>query len=199
MHKIFRLFLTLLMGQGLFAQSIVEGNLQWRKNQNEEFRNPEISPLTEEDREQFDSLSFYPIAEKYHVKALLQRTPDSIPFKMKTSTDRLADYRQFGLITFTIDSVDCRLAVYQNLRLMHTPGYEDYLFIPFTDLSSGETTYGAGRYVEARIPQSDTLIVDFNKAYNPYCAYNSRYSCPIPPPINHLNVRIEAGEKKFDH
>lgn len=180
-----------------YSQTIYQQNIEWRKNQNEEFRNPEQSPLTEEDRKKFDSISFFPIDEAYHVKALVTLTPDSVPFKMKTSTDRLPDYRQWGMAQFSLEGKQFSIPVYQNLGLMNRPGLEDYLFIPFTDLTNGVSTYGGGRYVEARIPENDTFIIDFNKAYNPYCAYNDRYSCPIPPAANHLNVEIKAGELAF--
>ena len=71
-------------------------------------------------------------------------------------------------------------------------------YIPFTDLTNGEETYGAGRYLDFKIPESEKVIIDFNLAYNPYCAYNHSYSCPIPPKENNLNIKIEAGEKTFE-
>ena len=76
-------------------------------------------------------------------------------------------------------------------------GYEDYLFLPFLDNTNGEESYGGGRYVEARIPEGDTIIIDFNKAYNPYCAYNEKYSCPIVPRQNYLPIEVKAGVKAF--
>jgi uncharacterized protein (DUF1684 family) len=89
------------------------------------------------------------------------------------------------------------LAIYQNVDLVNTAGYEDYLFIPFKDLTNGEDTYGGGRYLDLKIPEGETILIDFNRAYNPYCAYNHNYSCPIPPFENHLKVKIEAGVKKY--
>ena len=81
---------------------------------------------------------------------------------------------------------------------MSKPGYEDYLFLPFLDNTNGETSYGGGRYVEGRIPEGDILVIDFNKAYNPYCAYNEKYSCPIVPRENSVDENIEAGVKAYD-
>ena len=190
-------FLTIIT-TALFAQSIIKENLVWRQNQNAEFADSAQSPLKEVDRLKFDSLAFYPINEAFYIKAAFTLTPDSVPFKMKTSTDRLADYRQWGIAHFEIDSQKVDLPVYQNLRLLNIPKYKDYLFIPFTDLTNGTETYGAGRYVEANIPEGDTLVIDFNKAYNPYCAYNGKYSCPIPPKENHLDVEVNAGELVFE-
>ena len=75
--------------------------------------------------------------------------------------------------------------------------YKDYLFLPFTDLTNGDTTYGGGRYIDMRIPEKNTIILDFNQSYNPYCAYGGNYSCPIPPAENNLDIAITAGVKKF--
>lgn len=197
--KNFLLFFFLLaISSALLAQNIIEENLAWRQNQNAEFRDSLTSPLKHEDRLKFDSLAFYPINETLYIKAAITLTPDSVPFKMKTSTDRLADYRQWGIAHFTFDGKKIDLPVYQNLRLLNIPEYKDYLFIPFTDLTNGHETYGVGRYVEAHIPEGDTLIIDFNKAYNPYCAYNDKYSCPIPPKENHLEIEVKAGELIFE-
>jgi uncharacterized protein (DUF1684 family) len=97
-----------------------------------------------------------------------------------------------------IDSQELKLDVYQSPDVMKIPGYEDYLFIPFTDLTNGEETYEVGRYIEFSIPESDSVVLDFNQCYNPYCSYGAgKYSCPIPPEANHLPVAIPAGEKKY--
>ncbi|MCK5678470.1 MAG: DUF1684 domain-containing protein, partial [Flavobacteriaceae bacterium] len=90
------------------------------------------------------------------------------------------------------------LEIYQNQKLILTTDYEDYLFLPFTDKTNGESTYGGGRYLDLKIPDGDTTVIDFNKAYNPYCAYNHKYSCPIPPKANQLDVEINAGVKAYE-
>jgi uncharacterized protein (DUF1684 family) len=119
-------------------------------------------------------------------------------FKMKTTTDRLPDYAKYGEVHFMIDSQAFKLEVYQSPDVSKMPGYADYLFIPFTDLTNGEETYEVGRYIEFRIPKSDNVILDFNQSYNPYCSYAAgKYSCPIPPEANQLTVAIPAGEKKY--
>lgn len=116
-------------------------------------------------------------------------------FEMPTSTDRLPVYRRYGYVYFTIDSAEHRLTVYQNISLIKIEGYEDYLFIPFRDATRGTETYGGGRYLDVRIPKGKEILIDFNQAYNPYCAYSHHYSCPIPPEENTLEVSILAGEK----
>jgi len=115
---------------------------------------------------------------------------------MPTSTDRLPIYKQYGIAIFTIDGVEYTLSVFQNLK------HKTSLFLPFYDLTSGETTYGGGRYLDLPIQRGKKIKIDFNKAYHPYCAYNDGYSCPIPPSENRLDVEILAGIKlaeKYKH
>jgi uncharacterized protein (DUF1684 family) len=81
---------------------------------------------------------------------------------------------------------------------MNTEGLEDYLFLPFLDDTNGETTYGGGRYIDLRIPKGDSMEIDFNRAYNPYCVYNDKYSCPIVPRDNYIDLKVEAGLKMFE-
>lgn len=164
---------------------------------NEEFTNPETSILTAEDFRDFKGLQFYPLDEKYIVEARFVRTPDEKPFLMPTTTARLPEYVKFGVVHFTIEGKDLSLDIFKSIQGYDEPGYEDYLFLPFTDLTSGDGSYGGGRYLDMRIPNGDKIIIDLNKAYNPYCAYNHKYSCPITPKQNDLLVRIEAGVKDF--
>ncbi len=162
-----------------------------------EYANPESSPLIVEDLKNFDGLDFFPVNIKFRVMATLVRTPDSKPFKMKTTTARTSVCSKYGDLIFNIDGEEFRLEVYQNHALMQMEKYVDYLFLPFLDQTNGEETYGGGRYIDLRIPESDEIELDFNKAYNPYCAYNSKYSCPLVPRANRLKTRIEAGVKAF--
>jgi uncharacterized protein (DUF1684 family) len=170
---------------------------QYRAALNREFANPEESPLTKEGLAVFDSLHFFPIDSNYRVLAYLERTPEMKSFEMLTTTSRKAVYRQYGILHFTLKDTVCSMPIYQNLRLLKMEGYADYLFLPFTDYTNGLDSYGGGRFLDARIPENDTLLVDFNKAYNPYCAYNSKYSCPIPPKENKLPLHIPAGVKNY--
>ena len=117
---------------------------------------------------------------------------------MKTTTSRLPVYVKYGEITFTLKGKPHKLNVYQNQDLVKKEGYENYLFLPFLDDTNGDTTYGGGRYIDTRQPEGNTMIVDFNTAYNPYCAYNERYSCPIVPRENYLETKIKAGVKAFE-
>ena len=165
---------------------------------NRYFSDASTSPLTKEDFELFKSLEFFDIDVNYRIKAKFELTPESPLFEMLTTTDRLPLYRKFGKAKFTINGVSFELSIYQ--QWSSEIGYENYLFLPFNDLTNGKETYGGGRYIDLKNlhPNSDHIIIDFNKAYNPYCAYNPKYSCPIPPDENNLNLSIPVGMKTFE-
>lgn len=188
-------FLVLLL-QFLSANA-QETSKEFQDNLNFEYADKAKSPLTDKDFKQFKSLDFYPINEKFIVDAKFVRTKKEKVFKMKTSTDRLPEYVKYGELTFSIDNVSYKLNVYQNIDLSKKPSYEDYLFLPFSDLTNGKESYIGGRYIDMRITKGTNWKIDFNKAYNPYCAYNYKYSCPIVPMENDLNIEILAGVKKF--
>ena len=168
---------------------------KYQEELNASYRNPEESPLEPEDLAAFSGLPFFPINEKYRVVARFVRTPGSKPFKMATSTGRLPIYEKYGEAHFELDGKKVVVPIYQNHELRETEKYKDYLFLPFKDQTNGDTSYGGGRYVELSIPEGDTIVIDFNKAYNPYCAYSARYSCPIPPKENRIPLAIPAGVK----
>ena len=119
---------------------------------------------------------------------------------MKTSTDRLPIYQRVGYLHFKIEDNDYSLSVFRNLDLSKKKEFKNYLFIPFKDFTNGVETYGGGRYLDIDKPvKKGDWIIDFNKAYNPYCAYSYKYSCPIPPEENFLEVEIKAGVKNYNH
>lgn len=186
------LFTVLLVFNGLFSQE--KTSEEFQKELNEQYANREKSPLTKEDLKKFTALPFFEIDEKFKVLASFKRTPNSKAFQMKTTTDRLPSYVKYGEASFSIDGKEYTLNIYQS-EVVSKNEYLDYLFLPFTDATNGEDTYGGGRFIDLKIPNGNTIEIDFNKAYNPYCAYNHSYSCPIPPKENDLNVRIEAGVK----
>lgn len=183
----------------LLAQEIdfIEEIEVHQASENKEFGTPETTILTEADFAVFEELPFYPINLEFRVEAQFVRTPNEKPFLMPTTTERLPEYVKYGEAHFVIDGKRLELNLYQSTTPYDEPGYEDYLFLPFTDLTSGDGSYGGGRFLDARIPEGNTIVLDFNKAYNPYCAYNKKFSCPIPPKENDVLVRIEAGVKDF--
>lgn len=180
------------------AQECTKEHAQaFQKQINSEYANPKESPLLKEDIKNFRSLEFYPIDLAYCVQAKLVRTPDEKPFYMPTTTERKPRYRKYGELHFTLKGKQCKLDVFQSMDLIKLDEYKDYLFLPFTDLTSGNGSYGGGRYIDLKIPEGDTIMVDFNTAYNPYCTYNHKYSCPIPPEQNDILIEIRAGVKEF--
>jgi uncharacterized protein len=162
---------------------------------NSEYQNPKESPLSKEALKTFKGHDFFPIDAKYCINATFIRTEKEKSFGMPTTTKRLAQHVKYGEIQFTIDGKLHRLNVYQSLDLMTNPEYKDYLFLPFGDNTNGSTTYGGGRFIDLKIPAGDKITVDFNKAYNPYCVYSDKYSCPIVPKENRLDAEINAGVK----
>lgn len=165
---------------------------------NADYRDAEHSPLLPEDRAHFSELERFRPDSRFKVVASFKPKAGK-PFGMKTTTDRLPQYQAVGQLRFTVAGKKERLTVFRNIDLAKKPGYEDYLFVPFTDLTNGEESYGGGRYIDLQAPLGKVVELDFNRAYNPYCAYGGKYSCPIPPLENHLEVQIEAGVKAFDH
>ncbi|WP_300437095.1 DUF1684 domain-containing protein [Christiangramia sp.] len=178
-------------------KAFIDSSREFQDELNREYANPEESPLEDKDLKEFRGLDFFEINPDYIVKAEFVRTPAESPFRMKTSTDRMPVYVKYGELYFNLKGKDFKLNLYQNQELTQDPEYFNYLFLPFTDLTNGESTYGGGRYIDFRIPESKEVILDFNKAYNPYCAYSGKYSCPIPPEENDLEIEIFAGVKAF--
>lgn len=172
--------------------------LSFQEELNREYTDPKSSPLYDRHRKDFEGLDFYAPNENFRVEAIIEVTPSSPVFQMPTTTEEKNEERVYGILKFTLEGKDFQLEVYQSSELMQTEKYKDYLFLPFTDLTNGQSTYKGGRYIDLRIPESNKIVIDFNKAYNPYCVYNKKYSCPLVPGVNHLDIAIEAGVKAWD-
>jgi len=179
------------------ASDVISEIIAFQQSLNEEFRDPETSPLPDRFRKDFDGLDFFPPDTNYRVVADLLRTPAAIPFMMPTTTERKSREVVYGIASFELLGQRFELEIYQNQELMLEEGFEDYLFLPFLDATNGQYTYSGGRYIDLSIPRGNTIIIDFNRAYNPYCAYNKKYSCPIVPKVNLLNISVLAGVKEF--
>jgi len=171
----------------------------WQDELNETFRDKEASPLEKKDLKKFKVLAFFKTDSSFNISASFQRTPNTMPFTMPTTTERLPVYVQYGIASFTLKGKKFTMPIFQNQSLVLTEDYQNYLFFPFTDLTNGFESYGGGRYIDLKIPKSDKIEIDFNKAYNPYCAYNGKYSCPIPPRTNDMDIKINAGVKAWKH
>lgn len=209
MHKVFVLLLILCTAtsavtaqEQISADSIqayktaIEND---RKGKNIKLMYSESTPLKPEQQKDFKGLVYFGPDINYQVTATLTREEEQETVVMRTSTERAPEYIRYGKITFTLQNIEYSLFAYQSKKLVEVSNEVNQLFIPFRDGTSGKESYGGGRYVDCEIPEEgNILILDFNKAYNPYCAYNPRFSCVIPPEENRLPVRIEAGEKIFE-
>ena len=144
-------------------------------------------------------INFYNIDKSYCVTAYLKKITDATGFEMNTSSGMKQQYFKYGMLTFKLHDSILHLFVYQSASLMKEQKYKGYLFVPFTDATSGFESYGGGRYIEFYIGdiKNNRVVLDFNKAYNPYCAYATGYNCPVPPRENILSIPIAAGEKNY--
>lgn len=163
----------------------------FRAAKDEFFRNDQQSPLTREQQRSFQGLRYYPERPDlaFELRPEPYESPDRV--EMLTSTGDTATYERWAKVQFDVDGEPAELTIYRDV------GSGD-LFLPFQDANAGGETYGAGRYLEVPVSEDGLLLVDFNYAYNPYCAYNEQWSCPIPPPENHLRVPIPAGEMTYE-
>ncbi len=180
------------------AQRFKKEVKEHRKEYKSDFLKEERSPFYNK-KGDLKYIRFYRPKKKYQVSGTFTLTPDAKPFEMATYSGMVKPYRKYGVISFELNGQKQELAVYQSMRMLNVPGYKDYLFLPFKDLTNDRSTYGGGRYINLKTGdiKDGKITLDFNKNYNPYCAFSGGYNCPIPPKENHLNIAIKAGEKKF--
>ena len=162
----------------------------FRMDKDEFFKHHPQSPFTPEQQQAFTGLKYFPENDDLHLEVTVEKFSDQQPMQMQTSTGGVQTYMRYGRFKFQVDGQPADLTIYQSGN-----GY----FLPFVDSLAGTETYPAGRYLEPEPLPGERFLVDFNVAYNPYCAYNDMWSCPITPAENRLKVPIRAGEKLFDH
>ena len=193
MNRLFALscFLLLLSacgGKSDYINSIEKEHIRRQRV----FIDPDLSPLDTSEIRQFKGLQFYPANEQFKTEAVINWMPQINYLNIPQSGGDVVPYMQSAFISFTIDGQSYQLPAYQTEEMKQ----QHLLFVPFTDLTNGKETYSGGRYID--LPYVDTrreTPLDFNLSYTPYCAYTHRFSCPIVPPANNLNIAITAGEK----
>lgn len=192
-----RLFFVLVFSlfSTLHAQVVPQTAAEFQDELVAQYKNPEKSPLKQQ-ANKFKGHDFFEIDSNYRIEATFVRTLNALPFQMKTSSGSLPIYEKYGEAIFYLEGEKITLSIYQSHTLREKEEYKNHLFLPFTDATSGAETYLGGRYLDLEIPEGNTIVIDFNKAYNPYCAYADGYSCPVPPQENNLGVKILAGIKK---
>ncbi len=161
-----------------------------REQKDQYFRANPYSPIAIEKRVNFTGLNYYPVDVAMRLTLPLERATEPAPLTIQTNTGEERPFRRIGTVTFEVEGQPATLAIYQGQD-------HDDLFVPFRDATSGGETYGAGRYLEPEELADGNILLDFNAAYNPFCAYSDDFSCPLPPAENHLTVPIRAGEKSY--
>lgn len=165
---------------------------QLHQKEQHEFMLSNSSPLPEEERKNFIALNYFPQNDSFNVQAEYRSVFNGGRIEFETNTERRPKYIHYGNVVFMINDKLHKLHAYKQ-----ESDTSKSLFVPFNDLSNGKSTYHSGRYLDITIPNSNSFNLNFNLAYNPYCAYNKKYSCPIPPMANRLDISINAGEKKY--
>ena len=193
--------LGLLLVIGYFLQDLVFGSDQYaigirkaRQDKNNAFRRAENSPFSETGQQSFDSLRYFAPNKDYRLSAQYAPISNHDTVQLATTTGQPEKYLRWGKASFILNKQEYNLTLFRRAT-----GTDTTLFIPFADRTNGRTTYGGGRYLDAALPTPDDteVLLDFNTAYNPYCAYNDTYTCPLPPAENRLNVELPAGEQAF--
>jgi uncharacterized protein len=160
----------------------------FRAEKDEFFGSHPQSPLNHEQKQNFHGLNYFPENDALRLEVKVDEFAIKENFDMQTSTGNVQSYEKFGKFEFMVDGQQAELTIYRG---------QHGFFLPFVDSLAGNETYPAGRYLEPEPLPGGRFFVDFNIAYNPYCAYNEMWSCPITPAENRLKVAIQAGEKLF--
>lgn len=178
------------------AQSYSEQIAQHREKYKADFLSEKGSPLKEAD---LKYLNFFDSDSTFQVIAKVTILKNEQPFNMPTYDGTTKEFIRYAQIRFALKGQKFKMVLYRSLALMTNPVYKNLLFLPFNDETNGSITYGGGRYIDVSINdiENKQIIIDFNKAYNPYCAYSDGYRCPVPPQENRLFTSILAGEKMF--
>jgi len=194
-------FLLLIMSCNWSDKRPLMGETAYQQKENSFFKDASKSPLKKKDLKNFKGLDFFPVDSSFIVTAKLVKIMDAPSFEMATTTDRKPLYKEYGILTFALKGKECTLTIYRSQDDLKDEKYKDNLFLPFTDNTSGNESYGGGRYMDLYTTdeKSDgTIVLNFNNTYNPYCAYNEKFSCPLTPRKNHLDLEVKAGIKVFE-
>ncbi|WP_090602965.1 peptide deformylase [Parapedobacter koreensis] len=179
-----------------YAQTYRDSVLMLRQDKMAGFLKEPSTPLNEADT---PYLHYYEPDSTYRIRASVELLHDEQPFRMPTSDGTSKAYVRYGKARFQLHGEPVELTLYRSADLFVSPIYRNHLFLPFTDMTNGSDTYGGGRYLDLSVAdiRDGHILIDFNDAYNPYCAYSSGYRCPVPPKANNLSIAIPAGEKKY--
>jgi uncharacterized protein (DUF1684 family) len=155
------------------------------------FRTDANSPIPADQRTVLLPLNYFPPNPSYRVPAVLEPDPENIIIQVPTSTGQIRREQKYGTLKFFLNGQKLQLTAFVEEGSTNA----DRLFVPFMDKTSGKQTYGGGRYLDLDRTPTGLYLIDFNRAYSPYCLYSPTYDCPYPPPENRLPIPIDAGEK----
>jgi hypothetical protein len=184
-------------GEKVNSDEIRAQLIQQRQEKDKYFQNDEHSPLTAEQRENFDGLNYFPVDLDYRIYTRIREYDSKDTITMVTTKEKEQQYLRWGEFSFSVENQRDTLHLY---KPVHTDeGHPPYFFIPFYDETNNQSTYGGGRYLDIHVQQdANRYVIDFNRAYNPYCAYDyDRWSCPMPPLENSVDFKIVAGEQMY--
>ena len=172
--------------------SYLEKLTKFRAEKDRFFQSSEESPF--EDKKKFTKLTYFAPDQAYRIKATVEPIRDTAKLKLRMTGGEEESFVRYGYASFKLKDQEHKVLL---LLKMGEDGEEDGLFLPFTDETNGFETYGGGRYLDLELDKNSELMIDFNFAYNPFCAYNHNYTCPVPPKENHIGIKINAGEKDY--
>lgn len=196
MRYLVTIILSLAFSTYSFAQNHKAQIAEFRKGYMDDFLKDPRSPLKQED---LQFLRFYDADSTYRVTAKAELLTNQPVFVIPAFDGVGKQYVRYAQLSFTLKGKPVQLTIYKSIALSQNPAFSNYLFLPFTDATNGSETYGGGRYIDLTTKdiKNGSIVIDFNKAYNPYCAFSSGYSCPKPPDENRVDLAVEAGEKNF--
>lgn len=198
-HSFYLLFSILISCNAQDKRPLI-GETNYQQELNAFYKDASKSPLKKSDLKKFSGLDFFPVDSTFIVVATIKRIENAPVFEMPTTTDRKPLYKAYGTLHFKLKDIASQLTLYQSQDEAKDSEYADYLFLPFTDYTSGNSSYGGGRYMDVMLSDIDSnnaVLLNFNNTYNPYCAYNKKFSCPLTPRENHLNMEVTAGIKDY--
>lgn len=177
------------------SEAYVNRIQKMREEKDNNMRTASDSPFARDSTQTFQGLKYYPVDAAYRIQARLTKIEQPKTISLPTSDNKEKSYLEYAYAEFELQGISGKLLI---LEIMDMGPYRGTLFLAFADQTSAAETYGAGRYLDIKkVPGSTSVLLDFNEAYNPYCAYNDNFSCPFPPKENILNIRVEAGEKTY--
>jgi uncharacterized protein len=196
MRKIWLCLLVVLLSVRGVAQSYEDGITKFREQYIKDLLAEPRKPIQPS---QVKGISFFKADKSYCVEAMFTASPGAEPFLINTHSGKQKPFKEYGTLSFTLSGQQLVLHVYKSMDMINANAHAEELFIPFNDATNYDLTYGGGRYIDLLTTdiKDNKVTLDFNKCYNPYCAYTDGFSCPIPPAENRLPVEIYAGEKMF--